>query len=130
MGAAAAIALAPLVQDRAPDTALPLSVVDGAERVAMLGAQTFLRGQYLRIDHFGLRPAAGHALQLWLLRDGSGRPRSLGRLATGDSVTVLPLSERIDSGDVLAVSEEPPGGSPGSGPSGPVIVTARVGTKI
>lgn len=129
-GAAAVVALIPVSLDRAQDTKLPLSVISGAERVAMLSARTLAEGRYLRVDHFGLQAATDRSLELWLLHDGSGHPLSLGLLAAGANVTVIPLAGQIASGDVLAVSDEALGGSAGPGPSGPVIVAARVGAEI
>ena len=127
-GAAAMLALVPLMPAHGPEAPLPLAMMDGADRVAMLSARTLGDGRYLRIDHFGLQVPAGRAFELWLLRDGSGRPESLGLLAAGSGMTVLVLGQRISAGDVLAISEEPLGGAAGPGPTGPVIVTARVQT--
>lgn len=122
--AMAAVVTGPLAP--APETPIPLEIVDGSERVAMLSAKTLTQGRYLRIDHFGLHATAGRAFELWLIRDGTGRPKSLGLLAPKDGVTVLSLPERIEIGDVLAISEEPSGGARGPMPTGPVIVAARV----
>lgn len=126
-GAAAVFALIQMSDDRGLGTPLPLTIVNGAERVAMLSARTLQHGQYLRIDHFGLRADASGSLELWLLQGSSGRLRPLGLLASDSGVTVIPLAEAIESGDLLAFSEEEPGGSSDPGPSGPVVVTARVG---
>ncbi|HSF96578.1 MAG TPA: anti-sigma factor [Thermohalobaculum sp.] len=130
-GIAAVLALAPLADNRAWEAPVPLTVIDGADRVAMLDARMLAHGRYLRIDHFGLLGPTDRALELWLLRDGTGdgiaRPESLGLLSQRGGATVLPLARAVTAGDLLAVSEEPPGGAPGPGPSGPVILTARVG---
>jgi anti-sigma-K factor RskA len=124
------LALAPQQLMLAPEAVVPLAVIDGADRVAMLGARTLAGGRYLRVDHFGLQAAADLALELWLLSGGVGRPESLGLLAVRDGVTILSLARPIAEGDFLAVSAEPSGGAPTIGPSGPVILTARVGIKF
>jgi anti-sigma-K factor RskA len=67
---------------------------------------------------------AGRSLELWTLPRG-GQPESLG-LVVGEK-TALKLAAAADQslGDVpaLAVSLEPPGGSPTGQPSGPVLYT-------
>jgi anti-sigma-K factor RskA len=128
-GAMAVFALMTLSDAGSSRVPLALEVVDGAERVAMLDAGTIDGGRYLQLDHLGLRAPEGNTLDLWLVRRG-GRPEFLGMLAVESGVTVLPLSRRLSDGDVLAVSEETFGGATRNGPSGPVILTARVDTSL
>lgn len=67
---------------------------------------------------------ADRSLELWLLPPGGAPPRSLGLIAAA-APTTLALSDglhaAITHGAGFAVSLEPPGGSPGPGPSGPVL---------
>lgn len=66
---------------------------------------------------------AGRAAQLWLI-DASGKPQALGLLNSGGvSRMVLPqaLAQRMRAEVTLAVSIEPPGGSPTGQPTGPVV---------
>lgn len=68
------------------------------------------------------------ALELWLLSDSAGAPVSLGVLTEG-AETVLdlpPALARQLSGAAIALSEEPPGGSPTGRPTGPVIALGRL----
>ncbi|PAX06853.1 anti-sigma factor [Sphingomonas lenta] len=69
---------------------------------------------------------AGRAAELWTIA-GDGVPRSLGVLGTGNRLTVRPEARgRLAAGVVLAVSVEPPGGSPTGSPTGPVVATGAL----
>lgn len=69
------------------------------------------------------------AFELWLLPKGQGAPRSLGLLPTTDAGTLrLPreVRDQLDQGRALAVSLEPPGGSPTGLPTGPVVYQGSI----
>lgn len=77
----------------------------------------------IRVVATGIAPA-GKAAQLWVVRDGV--PRSLGLLAgNGTTRLSVPTTERtaLQAGLVLAISIEPPGGSPKPTPTGPVVAS-------
>jgi len=77
-----------------------------------------------------VRPPPDKAYELWALPRG-GSPVSLGLLPTaGKSERSLSPSQRtaIAAADRLAVSIEPPGGSPTGSPTGPVIIVANIQT--
>ena len=64
------------------------------------------------------------ALQLWLVAGGAAPPRSLGLLDPEHATTLdLPaqLEATVRPSAALAISLEPPGGSPTGKPTGPVI---------
>jgi anti-sigma-K factor RskA len=66
--------------------------------------------------------------ELWLI-PADGRPRPLGLLRADRGVTIaIPpeFASQTVSNAVLAVSLEPPGGSPTGQPTGPVIATGRL----
>jgi anti-sigma-K factor RskA len=68
--------------------------------------------------------------ELWLI-PADGKPRPLGLLNADRTVTiVIPRNLRADAtrNAVLAVSLEPPGGSPTGLPTGPVIATGKLTT--
>ncbi len=69
----------------------------------------------------------GRAAQLWVI-GGDGVPRPLGMLASDVTRLVLPPADRarITPGATLAISVEPPGGSPTGKPTGPVIATGAL----
>jgi anti-sigma-K factor RskA len=70
----------------------------------------------------------GRIAELWLIPQG-GKPLPLG-LLHGDSIVTIAipaaLFDRTNTGAVLAVSLEPPGGSPTGQPTGPVIGSGRL----
>jgi anti-sigma-K factor RskA len=66
--------------------------------------------------------------ELWLI-PADGKPRPLGMLRADRAVTIkLPtdLAALTVGNAVLAVSLEPPGGSPTGSPTGPVIATGKL----
>ena len=67
-------------------------------------------------------------LELWVIAPGD-KPRSLGLIEAGRPVQInLPaeLMQRIAANATLAVSLEPPGGSPTGQPTGPVIANGKL----
>lgn len=75
-----------------------------------------------------LRPitsGAGHSLELWGITAGKPRPLGLLRPQPGQP-TVLSAKDLPASGGVLAVSLEPPGGSPTGLPTGAVLFQGKV----
>ena len=66
-------------------------------------------------------------LQLWYIAGGQA-PRSLGLLDRPQTNAVLPPNARADdiAGATLAVSVEPPGGSPTGAPTGQVIYSGKL----
>ena len=67
--------------------------------------------------------------ELWLIPVEGGAPLSLAVLGSLDArIPVAPAhSARLVRGAKLAVSEEPAGGSPTGGPTGPVIIAGQIG---
>lgn len=67
---------------------------------------------------------ADRALELWSL-PASGAPRSLGVIAA-DKATVVKRGSVLDGTTALAVTLEPPGGSPTGAPTGPVLYVGKL----
>ena len=68
------------------------------------------------------------AIELWLILPNQ-RPRSLGLIQPGQPIrlTIPPdLAGRLTADAALAVSLEPPGGSPTGQPTGPVIASGKL----
>lgn len=131
----AAIAAVLLVMILRPDTSVPPVVERPAagallaslrptdERAEPISAIVDRDAGQVQVVATALAPA-GKVAQLWIIRDGT--PRSLGLLsATGTTRLALPAQERpaLKAGLVLAISIEPPGGSPLATPTGPVVAT-------
>lgn len=127
----AALALA-LVVGQVPDPQAPVIVVlQGTGEDAAFGGG-FVAGVAADGRSLVARPIqpvamqADRVLELWSVPpEGQGPPRSLG-LLKADGVTVLPrdrLPPALLAGGtaLLAVSVEPPGGSPTGVPTGPVV---------
>ena len=64
-------------------------------------------------------PAPGRAFEVWLIA-GDAAPVSLGLLPASGSVD-LPRPAALATGVVIAVSDEPAGGSPTGAPTGPIL---------
>jgi anti-sigma-K factor RskA len=67
---------------------------------------------------------ANRALELWAV-PASGAPRSLG-LISASGATVLQRSKVLGAAAALAVSLEPPGGSPTGAPTGPILYVGKL----
>ncbi|MEO0615144.1 MAG: anti-sigma factor [Pseudomonadota bacterium] len=69
-------------------------------------------------------PPAGRVFELWMLPEDDSAPVSLGVIGTGDSAA-LALDDRqlrvLTASKALAISIEPPGGSPTGVPTGDVV---------
>ena len=67
---------------------------------------------------------ANRALELWSV-PGAGAPRSLG-LISAQGATVVRRDKVLDGTAALAVSLEPPGGSPTGAPTGPILFVGKL----
>ncbi len=106
--------------------------------VAQLGAEGGKTGFVAAVNSGGgtltIVPAAllsaeeQKAMELWLIPPGD-KPHSLGLIDPNKPVTIkVPqdLVTRVNNEAVLAVSLEPPGGSPTGQPTGPVIANGKL----
>lgn len=113
----------------APRTPLVASLGADGRQPAFLAAVT-PGGTSLMVVPAALTSVDQRALELWLIPAGE-HPYSLGLIEPGRPVRVnVPneLVSRMRTDAVLAVSVEPPGGSPTGLPTGPVIATGKLAT--
>lgn len=85
------------------------------------------RGRVLDVSAVHPVPSKGHSYQLWMLPGKGQAPRSLGLLPVRADSTIqvrIPPTLHLASAQGLAVSLEPPKGSPLAGPSGPIVYQA------
>ena len=69
-----------------------------------------------------------HARELWVIPAG-GKPRSLGTMPAGKEMHMRlaeALADLLQHGATIAISIEPPGGSPTGAPTGPVIASGAL----
>jgi len=114
---------APFVAELAATGAAGASVDTPVARIALDPGQ----GR-LTVRLTGLAPPPGRAHELWLIEEG-GVPVSLGLLRPGAAVTLpLPPALRgaVAPGTLLAISDEPEGGSPTGRPTGAVLAAGPI----
>lgn len=110
----------------APVSPGPLLVAALGDPKAPIAAAFDPAGGRLRVASAPATPG-GRVAQLWVIgRDGT--PHPLGLLADSGLELVLaaPDRARLVAGATLAISVEPPGGSPTGLPTGPVVATGAL----
>lgn len=74
----------------------------------------------------------GRSLEIWMIPGPDAAPVSIGLVDPTVTLTEIPvpreISERLP-GATIAISEEPPGGSPTGAPTGPVLTAAPLGVR-
>jgi anti-sigma-K factor RskA len=127
--ALAAACLAALIYvGTAPVPAPLLARLDAESGQAGFVAAVSQGGATLTIVPASLLAAEQQAMELWLIPPGE-KPHSLGLIDPDKPVTIkVPqdLLSRVNDEAVLAVSLEPPGGSPTGQPTGPVIANGKL----
>ena len=98
------------------------------DKTMMMSAAWEPSDKSLMVTPGNMAPAAGHSHELWII-PADGTPRSLG-LVSGDGPHRVAVEEAMApmfaEAATLAVSVEPEGGSPGPGPTGPVIASGAL----
>jgi anti-sigma-K factor RskA len=129
-GALAAACLAALVYLGALSPSPPLvAAIDGGGRHHFVATVDTRRGT-IAVVPAAFAADATRVPELWLVPSG-GKPHSLGLLRADRTVTItIPaaLIPRTTDNAALAVSLEPPGGSPTGQPTGPVIGSGKLTT--
>jgi anti-sigma-K factor RskA len=123
LAALAYVALAP------PARSPLLATLGGSAGQPNFVATVTAQGNNLVVVPAALLTSDPRSYELWLIPSGETRPRSLGLIQPGQPVRLdIPagLAGRVAQGATLAVSREPPGGSPTGLPTGPVIATGQL----
>ncbi|THH38639.1 hypothetical protein E4Z66_03460 [Aliishimia ponticola] len=125
---AGALVMAPRLMDMgAPAPAMTATVA--AEDGSLVVAARFIRETgMLDIERQAGGALPGRVLELWLIADGAEAPVSLGVLppdGTAQITVPAALAGQL-SGGLLAISDEPPGGSPTGAPTGAVLAAGPV----
>jgi anti-sigma-K factor RskA len=99
-----------------------LATTDGA---LVIEAGYSPNGSLFRVIREAGGPAPGRDLELWVIGEGADAPVSLG-VIPADQQTTFEISPEIAAlidGGILAVSDEPVGGSPTGAPTGDILAT-------
>jgi anti-sigma-K factor RskA len=127
--AAVALGVAEWQRAREPAAAPLVVVLAGADAKPALIATAARGDRFLTLKSVGnTAPAQGRVFELWALPQ-AGAPQSLGVIAAGGIARVplaTPAGEALSNIPTLAVSVEPPGGSPTGQPTGPVLYSGPV----
>lgn len=120
---AALAVIAPLPSLRGPSFGAQIASSDGTLRY---DAQVSGGRGELVLARLSGGPRPGRVLELWLIADGAPAPVSLGVLPERDRVEISLTSDLTAQlqGGTLAISDEPPGGSPTGVPTGDVLAAA------
>jgi anti-sigma-K factor RskA len=128
-----AIGLATVITVRTPEVQVqavqPSQVAIVADATAPLWViNAFPENEQLRVRALrAISIEANRVYELWMLPNAGTAPVSLGLLPASGEIT-LPLTaasaQILAASSTLAVSVEPPGGSPTGAPTGPVVFTA------
>jgi anti-sigma-K factor RskA len=120
---AAVLLIAPFGPVQAPSLTAEIAAEDRS-----LVVEARLVGETLEVTRAAGAAPPGRVLELWLIAAGADAPVSLGVLPE-DGRAALPLDAATRAalaGATLAVSEEPPGGSPTGAPTGAVLAAGPV----
>ncbi|MBE7199065.1 MAG: anti-sigma factor [Parafilimonas terrae] len=118
-GLALVLALGPT---SAPSSGRYLAVVQGGGTLPALIVRVDTRTGIAQVRRLSAEAPADRSLELWYV--GAKGPTPLGLVGAGQSQVRLPAAAAPDG--VIAVSLEPPGGSPTGQPTGPVIYSGKL----
>jgi anti-sigma-K factor RskA len=123
-GLAIAVALPYLQPPAQQQTRLVASLAADSSNVKYLAVYDAAHHN-VGLSHLSGERDQGKDFELWLI-EGDKPPVSLGVIPVGAATTVPvtpTIQQQIEQGAILAVSVEPPGGSPTGQPTGPVVAT-------
>ncbi len=107
---------------RSPAGGRYLAVVQGGGALPALIVRVDTQTGLAQVRPVGADAPAGRSLELWYVGAGGAKP--LGLVGADPSQVKLPRDTAADG--VIAVSVEPPGGSPSGQPTGPVVYSGKL----
>lgn len=111
--------------DRTPELPIFQAVLTDADSAPAWSVQVYRDGETARARSLAATaPPAGRVFELWMLPEDDSAPVSLGVLGRDDAATLALDRRQIDilsRSKALAISIEPPGGSPTGVPTGDVV---------
>lgn len=116
-----------LIQDPVFEPTLTASVA-AQDGTLVVAARFIAQANALELTREAGAARPGRVLELWLIAEGSDAPVSLGVLPA-DTETRIELTQDIAqrlANGLLAISDEPPGGSPTGAPTGEVLAVGLV----
>lgn len=116
---------APVMRDDGPEL---LAEIAAEDRALVLSAAYDADSAQLVLDRQAGQAAPGRVLELWLIA-GDAAPVSLGVLPDDPRAQIAvpqALRDGLVEGAILAVSDEPPGGSPTGQPTGAVLAVGAI----
>jgi anti-sigma-K factor RskA len=121
-------------RQREPLPMQPLATIASTQGALVWSIELDARGERLRaVALAGAVAQPGHSFELWALPQGAGAPVSLGLLPdAGQLERTLSAAQQtaLAHAAKVAVSLEPPGGSPTGGPTGPVLYVAPLKKNV
>jgi len=122
------VALTTLVQPHRPAASAMLARLEQSDGTLLFAATVQPDGH--SVVFVPVKPTAweGHSAQAWVIA-ADGKPHSLGLLPVNEAIALniaQQLTTSLTRGAVLAVSLEPPSGSPPGLPTGPVIAKGKI----
>jgi anti-sigma-K factor RskA len=106
----------------APSSGRYLAVVQGGGTLPALIVRVDTRTGIAQVRRLSAEAPADRSLELWYV--GAQGPKPLGLIGADQSQVRLPAAAAPDG--VIAVSVEPPGGSPTGQPTGPVVYSGKL----
>jgi anti-sigma-K factor RskA len=130
--AAACVAIVVLIVRRPMPPAIPYmasTITESGGRVGWTATMDIDKARMIIVPASPQGVGTGHAPELWLIPQG-GKPIAVGVISATAPISIKlrpPLLAQLGPTAVLAVSIEPPGGSPTGQPTGPVIAQGKIG---
>lgn len=109
-----------------PKDNLYVAVLQGSDAQPAFVAAIDVSAKTMVVRRISAPTPVGHSYELWALGAGRAAPQPLGVIAASMRVSSDELGGRPVDATTLAISLEPPGGSPTGAPTGPVLFTGKL----